>query len=167
VDVPDDPDLERGLAAAEAGRYVEAFALLRPFADAGDVEAQAILGSIVMVGMHRSTDLNFYLEWLENTDPDRLVSEDRENRLLAEPWLRAASDAGHGAATHNLSTMYVTGIGEEGWEERKRMAMELMAKARSQGFHSIDYGEPPGLAYLEFMERCAALHRKYAAKYPS
>src|SRR5262245_57076396 len=41
------------LSARDAGRFAEAASLLRPLAESGHVEAQAHLGSLMMLGLHR------------------------------------------------------------------------------------------------------------------
>jgi TPR repeat protein len=164
-----DSALRLGLAAFEAGRIGEAYEILRPLADAGNVKAQACAGSIVFAGLHRIADPAVHGEWLESASPDQLAAEAeraRQDRELAEPWLRAASEGGDGGATHNLAMMYVTGIGGEGWEDRKAYILGLLAKARAQGFHCFDDGEPPGVAYLGFLERCAALEKRWITKHP-
>lgn len=170
---PDDPELGRGLAAFEAGRYSDCFEILRPLADEGNIRAQACLGSIVSVGLHRFPDLATYHEWAASRSPDSVADyhakHGQADRELAAVWLQSASDGGDGGASHNLAMMFVTGVEEEGWEERRRKVLTLLAKSREQGFHCFDCfddGDPPGEAYLQFMERCAALEERYAARHP-
>jgi hypothetical protein len=52
----DDAELRRGLTAFEAGCYADVYEILRPLADAGSIKAQACLGSIVLAGLHRTSD---------------------------------------------------------------------------------------------------------------
>jgi hypothetical protein len=166
----DDSEWVRGLTAFEAGRYSETFEILRPLANAGNVKSQACLGSIVRLSMHRFPDLAAVKEWFDTASPDQLADFDAKygqaDRELAEVWLQSASDGGDGGASHNLAMMFVTGIGEEGWEDRRRKVLALLAKSREQGFHCFEDGNPPGEAYLQFMERDAALHERYTARHP-
>ncbi len=88
------------------------------------------------------------------------LTEDERSRL------RAASDGGDAGATLQLGWTCVSGIGEVGWEDRKRRALELFAKARSQGFPYFGDDECAGLGFLERMEQDAAFLRRYCERHP-
>ncbi|APW58681.1 hypothetical protein BSF38_00081 [Paludisphaera borealis] len=167
---PDNPELIRGLAALDAGRYADAYVILRPLANAGNLTAQARLGGIVSLGMHRFSDWDAYQAWPDSASPDQIADYlsryAQEDRELAAAWLQSASDGGDAYASHCLAMLFVTGVSEEGWEVRRKKVLELVAKAQSQGFDCVDYGDPPGEAYLQFLERDAALHKRYAARHP-
>ena len=75
--------IAKAAAAFERGDHALGRDLLFPLAEAGDHEAQAVLGTYC---------------WLD------LGSFD-----AAERWLRTAADAGHGGAAHNLGVLYSTG----------------------------------------------------------
>jgi hypothetical protein len=98
---------------------------------------------------------------------ERIDSHGWESLTVAErSMLQAASDGGDAGATSHLGMMYVTGIGEVGWEDRKQRALELFAKARSQGFPYFGDDKCAGLGYLELMERQAAIRRRYYERHP-
>ncbi len=164
--------LHRGLQASEDGRYAEAYDILRPLAVVGNVQAQACLGGLIFLGLHRFQDLAAFNDWnetFETATPDQIAAHSDEVKAgwkVAEPWLRAASDAGDWAATNNLAMMSMTGIGEEGWEERKLEVLRLLGKLSKQQGCSIYDGDPPGESYVAFMERCATLHKRYADRHP-
>lgn len=149
-------ELGRGLAAFKEGHLAETYRLLKPLADAGNVTDQACLGSFVLYSMHRFDTLEQEQAWQESASPEELAAFHREHgpgdREEAIRWLQTASDAGDGGASHNLAMSYVWGIGDEGWPERRRIILELLAKARSQGFGHFNDGDPPGVAYIEFLE---------------
>lgn len=140
------------MAANAADRYAEAYRLLLPFADAGDTEAQGIVGSYLMAGLHRFETLAHLRNDAAAVD-DATSAADRER---AGVYLAAASAAGVGPASFNLASLYVMGYGGEPWEERRAKAAELYALAHAQGFtcfaHLMD-ADGPGQPYLGLMER--------------
>jgi TPR repeat protein len=152
MDPQDQDRLDRGRAANEAGRFAEAYALLLPLAEAGNAEAQGLVGSLMMLSTHR-------FQSLEEVDKATALPVDEETaRADAEQaarFLRAASDAGIGPASFNLATLLVMGHGGT-WAERKAEAAALYAKAHAQGFTAFGWlmnGSGPGQPYLDLMER--------------
>ncbi len=143
--------LERGRAASEACRTAEAYALLLPLAEAGNVEAQGIVGGLMMLSLHR-------FETVEQCAAapaldKQTVQNDREQ---AARFLRSASDQGVGPASFNLASLLVMGGGTETWEERKAEAAALYAKAYAQGFTAFGWlmnESGPGQPYLDLMEQ--------------
>jgi TPR repeat protein len=152
---PDDQDrLDRAKAADGAGRTAEAYSLLLPLAEAGHAEAQGIVGSLMMAGLHRYETVGQTAA--ATTYDEQLLQGDRDQ---AARFLRAASDQGIGPASFNLASLLVTGHGAGTWEERKAEAAALYAKARAQGFTAFGWlmnGAGPGQPYLDLMERHAA-----------
>lgn len=53
METGDDLRVEQGCAATSEGRYAEAYATLRPLADAGNAEAQGVVGSLLLASLHR------------------------------------------------------------------------------------------------------------------
>ena len=151
------------MTAFEAGRFAETDVILRPLADAGNAKAQACVGSLLMVGLHRFADIAAYDQWCSSVSPDQVADYAKPSEKdvrVAATLLRAASDAGEGGASHNLAMLYVNGYGGEDWKVRKRKALALLAKARFQGFHCFNDGEPPGTEYLTFLEQaCPSVRR--------
>ena len=81
-------DLQKGIDAYNAGDYATAFAEFNSLAEAGDAEAQFILGGMYTEG--------------------RGVPQDYEE---AVKWTRLAAEAGHRSAQINLGLMYRYGKG--------------------------------------------------------
>ena len=149
---PEDLDrLERGRTASEACRTAEAYALLLPFAEAGNAEAQSIVGGLLMVSLHRFESVE---QWGAAPALDKqTVQSDREQ---AARFLRSASDQGIGPASFNLASLLVLGGSTETWEERKAEAAALYAKAYAQGFTAFGWlmnESGPGQPYLDLMGR--------------
>ena len=80
--------LEDGVAALEAGRYEDALRMLRPLAEAGNIEAQLNLGALYDIGGGVPKD-----------------------RAQAAAWYRRAAEGGHAQAAVNLAVMYEAGSG--------------------------------------------------------
>jgi TPR repeat protein len=81
-------DIDKGMAAYNAGDYDAALQEWRPLAEQGDAEAQTYLGVMYNVGNGMIKD---YAE--------------------AVDWYRKAAEQGHADAQFNLSTMYKNGYG--------------------------------------------------------
>jgi TPR repeat protein len=148
--------LARGRAASDANRFAEAYALLRPLAEAGHPEAQGIVGSLVQCGLHRFESLERLHAGIEPAVDEATARADSER---AGRLLQAASDAGVGPASFNLAGMVVMGYGGGSWAERKARAAELYARAHAQGFTAFGWqmhGDGPGQPYLDLMEAYAA-----------
>lgn len=78
--------LVKGQRALELESYEEAFNTLLPCADAGVMDAEAIIGLLYMLGLGTSRDL-----------------------LQAIKFLTSAAEKGSGVAAHNLGTLHLTG----------------------------------------------------------
>jgi hypothetical protein len=154
-DAPED-HRAAGLAASEAGRLAEAYRLLLPLAEAGDAEAQGIVGSLMRCGLHRYESLEQLNAGTGPAIDSATASADRD---AGARFLEAASAAGIGPASFNLAGLYVTGYGGGSWEDRKARAAELYALAYAQGFTAFGWlmhGDGPGQPYLDVMERHSA-----------
>ncbi len=151
---PADQDrLARGRAASEAGRVSEAYALLLPLAEVGNAEAQGIVGSLMMLSLHRFETIEQVAAATELDE--QVVRSDREQ---AARFLRAASEQGIGPASFNLASLLVMGHGTGTWDQRKAEAAARYAKAHAQGFTAFGWlmnGDGPGRPYLDLMERYA------------
>lgn len=79
---------EEGLAAYKAGRYDEALASLRPYAERGDALAQLTLGNIYRKGLGVTKDVD-----------------------EAAHWYHKAAAQGDPDAQFNLGIMYISGDG--------------------------------------------------------
>lgn len=145
-----------GLAAHEAGRMAEAYRLLLPFAEAGDAEAQAHVGSLVANCLHL---FESFEQLNAGTGPALDEATAFANRDAGAKFLEAASAAGIGPASFNLAGLYVAGYGGGSWEDRKTRAAELYALAYAQGFTAFGWlmqGEGPGQPYLDILEGYSA-----------
>ncbi len=139
---PEHTDRGLGLETLQAGRNAEAYALLRPFAEAGDAEVQAHLGGMMVFGwfLIASTE--------EQGSYARELGADVDQALR---WLQNASDQGIGPASHNLAMAYVMGCGGTSPERRLAKAKELLARASEQGFAFFG-GEEGADGYLQTLE---------------
>jgi TPR repeat protein len=99
-------ELKLGLTAFDEQRYEEAFRLLSGVAEAGDPEAQCMVGNMYDLGLGRGRDL------------DRAID-----------WYQKSSRQGYGVASNNLATIY--GMAGEIDEALVRYWRSL---AREQGF---------------------------------
>jgi TPR repeat protein len=100
-----DKELKNGLKALNKGEFEVAYAALMPFAEAGNPEAQAAIGSLCQLG-------------LGGKGPD-----DEE----ASKWYLKAAEQGNGLASNNLGTISL-GKGDA------EAAIQWYEKARQQGF---------------------------------
>jgi len=101
--------LHDGKQALDAGKHALAFRSLLPFAEAGNAEAQSIIGFLYYMGMGVDRDLHMAIE-----------------------WLRKAIDQGRGDAAHNLGTLYLTC--EPELPRNPEKTRELYLKAKDLGF---------------------------------
>lgn len=101
--------LHEGKQALDAGNDAVAFRCLLPCAEAGNAEAQAIVGFLYYMGLGVDRDLH-----------------------AAINWLRKAVAQGRGDAAHNLATLYLTCDPE--LPRNPEEAGKLYLKARELGF---------------------------------
>jgi TPR repeat protein len=99
-------ELKLGLTAFDEQRYEEAFRLLSGVAEAGDPEAQCMVGNMYDLGLGQERDL------------DRAID-----------WYQKSSRQGYGVASNDLATIY--GMAAEVDLEQVRYWRSL---AREQGF---------------------------------
>jgi TPR repeat protein len=140
------------LAASEADQLSEAYRLWLPFAEAGDVEAQSLLGSLMQCSLHRYESFE---QLNSGTGPIFDETTTLADRNQGARFLEAASAAGHGVASFNLAALYVSGYGGGSWEVRKARAAELYTLAYSQGFTSFGsqtQSKGLGQPYLDMIE---------------
>jgi TPR repeat protein len=62
-------DLNRGIKLFHEQEYEEAYSLLSGFAEAGDPEAQCILGNMYDLGLGRGRDLDRAIDWYQRSSP--------------------------------------------------------------------------------------------------
>jgi TPR repeat protein len=152
------PELVAALAARDAGAFGEAVRLLRPLAEAGHVEAQAHIASLMLHGCHRFVSVEEMNSWHCSATDAELAAFARELELDAKQalqWLQNASDHGIGPASHNLAMAYLGGSGDLPLEQRRAKVKELLTKAHAQGFTFFG-GETQNEAYLQTLEGYAA-----------
>lgn len=80
-----DNSVEKGLKLLSEENYEDALDILFPYAESGDLEAQAVVGLLYHLGLGIERDVN-----------------------LAITWLEKAAKQGSGDAAHNLGTLYLT-----------------------------------------------------------
>ena len=117
-------ELEQGLSAFDNGDYVDAFTILLPFADKGEVKAQAAVGFMYDTGQgttqHFEKAVKYYTPAAEAGDAKaqfclgvmyydgRGVEQDFAEAVR---WWRLAAEAGMEDAQINLGEMYANGNG--------------------------------------------------------
>src|SRR5262249_44412944 len=152
------PELIAALSARDAGRFAAAASLLRPLAESGHVEAQAHLGSVMMLGLHRFATQAEATAWDLTARAAERGARQRDSKgdvEQARRWLQNASDHGIGPASHNLASAYLAGGGDLPPAERLAKVKELLDKARDQGF-AFFAGEPGDERYLQTLAEYAA-----------
>lgn len=140
------------LAAWDANQLAESYRLWLPLADAGEVEAQAQIGSCLLCSLHRYESFEQLNSGNGPVIDEATRTADKEQAVL---YLEAASAAGNGPASFNLAGHYAVGCKSGTWEERKTRAAELYALAHAQGFMAFSYmlsGTAPGQPYLDAIE---------------
>lgn len=107
-------DFDKGLAAYKAGDYQTALAEWRPLAEAGDVNAQTMLGLVYAEGKG-------------------VPQDDTE----AVAWFRRAAEQGYGPAQNNLGFMYAKG---HGVAQDDAVAVAWYRRAAEQGHAGAQFG---------------------------
>jgi TPR repeat protein len=118
------PSYEDGMAAYNRGDYATARRLWLPLAEAGNADAQTMLGIIYEEGHGVSQDYAAAVTWYRRAadqgHPDAqfylACMHDFGKGVPLDPaaavkWLRQAADQGHTDAQFNLGVMYEEGIG--------------------------------------------------------
>lgn len=138
-----------GLDAVHAEQFAEAYALLLPLAEAGNIKAQDAVGFLLKNSVYRFDSM----EQFQSPSGGRALDAAAIlfDRKRAFPFLSAASAAGIGSASFNLASLYIEGFDDMPWADRFARAKELCVLALSQGFTAFPWlaGEP----YLGQMKR--------------
>lgn len=130
-------DFQKGMDAYRSGDFAAALREWKPLAEAGDAQAQTMMGSLFMIG-----------------------SGVPQSYIEARRWFELAADQGFAAAQTNLSGIYLNGWGvdkniDEGIKLQTQAAEQGFAKAQfllggnyiSGIFTPVDY--PRGLKWLK------------------
>lgn len=123
--------VEEGLEANRRGDFAEAYCLWRPLAEAGDAQAQYLIG------------------WLYANGQGLRVS-----RRTAARWWRLAAEQGHAEARYALGRTYLRGA--KGVSKNRAEALRWMLAAARGGvddarlllFHMAGEGDPEALALV-------------------
>src|SRR5262245_2767225 len=121
---------EIGFRMYEEGRLADSYQHLYGFATEGDLEAMGLLGSLMVLGVHRFESWSESEAWLKsvsNSQREQFYADIEADVQLGVTWLRRASEAGMWGATNNLSTYYFGLKGDEARSECCRLA-ELARK---------------------------------------
>ena len=143
--VGDESDLARGMDAFRAYRFADAYALLLPFAEAGNSQASESVGLLLFSGAYRFSNMEQFHQSERGgqaLDSAAILSDYKR----AAQFLSAASDAGLGSASFHLASVYLAGFDDTRWPDRLVRARELCELAISRGF--TDFPWRTGQAYL-------------------
>lgn len=116
---------EMGFRMYEEGRLADSFQHLYGYATKGDLEAMALLGSLMVFGAHKfedSTKMQAWSKSVPDAERERFYADIEADIQLGATWLRSASEAGMWGATNNLSSYYFGLGGEEAYLECCRLA---------------------------------------------
>jgi len=140
---------EQGRAAYIQGDYPAAYLILQPLAQAGDAEAQKMLGIMYDYGQGVSADPQQALDWYIRAAEQGQASVQYQvgakyfrgeniprNYAEAARWWQVASDNGQVDAQFNLGLMYFRGIGLTQDDVR---AAEMFRQAAEQGHGHAEY----------------------------
>lgn len=106
--------LSAGLTALERGDYSLAFTILQPLAEAGDSEAECLIGNMYQLGLGVESDI-----------------------LKAGEWYRKAAEKGHAVAANNLAGILLAGANGE--QPDLQEAAKWYDCARERGFLHAPY----------------------------
>ena len=140
--VADDSDLERGIAAFEAGDYDRAYELLKPEAEAGDADARYYVGRMYSFGhgveqdLERGIRTSYRAAQQGQPQAQRTIGYSylkgagvREDHEEAARWYRKAAEAGDPPAQRSMGLRYKRG---EGVERDYQQAAEWFRRAAGQ-----------------------------------
>jgi len=140
---------EQGRSAYIQGDYQAAYAILNPLAEAGDVEAQKMLGIMYDYGHGVSADPQKALEWyilaaeqgqasVQYQVGTKYFKGEAITRDYAEAarWWQLAADNGQEDAQFNLGLMYFRGIG---LAQDDQKAAEMFSRAAEQEHGHAQY----------------------------
>ncbi len=141
-------DFASGMTAHLDKRYGESRRIFGSLADAGNVRAQFMMGTIFEQGLGVDKDLAAAARWYGLAADGGNASAQynlgvfhqfgkgvRKNAAMAAKLLHQAAEQGHGRAQNNLSTFYFTGVGVpqdrvEAWKWLTLSADNLKGQAR-------------------------------------
>lgn len=141
-------DFASGMAAHLDKRYGESRRIFGSLADAGNVRAQFMMGTIFEQGLGVDKDLGAAARWYGLAADGGNASAQynlgvfhqfgkgvRKDPVAAAKLLKQAAEQGHGRAQNNLSTFYFTGVGvpqdlKEAWKWLTLSADNLKGQAR-------------------------------------
>lgn len=137
-----------GMRAHLEKRYGESRRIFMPLAEAGNVRAQFMMGTIHEQGLDVPKDLRAAARWYRAAAEGGNASAQynlgvfyqfgkgvEKDPSAAARWLRRAAEQGHNRAQNNLSTFYFTGVGvprdrAEAWKWLTLSAEGLKGKGR-------------------------------------
>jgi TPR repeat protein len=141
-------DFAAGMRAHLAKDYGESRRIFHSLADAGNVRAQFMMGTVYEQGLGVPQDLAAAARWYRRAADGGNASAQYNLGIFyqfgkgvakdpaeAARLLRMASEQGHGRAQNNLSTFYFTGVGVprdvvEAWKWLTLSAADLKGKGR-------------------------------------
>ncbi len=141
-------DFAAGMTAHLDKRYGESRRVFGSLADAGNVRAQFMMGTIFEQGLGVHKDLSAAARWYRAAADGGNASAQYnlgvfyqfgkgvgKDSAVAAKLLRQAAEQGHGRAQNNLSTFYFTGVGVpqdlvEAWKWLTLSADRLKGQAR-------------------------------------
>ena len=142
-------DYENGRNAYITGDYKKALTILKPLAEAGDPNAQKIMGIMYDYGQGVAKDPEQALYWytLSANQGDPAVQYQvgakyfrgdgvRQDYHEAAKWWEQAANGGQVDAQFNLGLMYYRGLSVE---KNNQRAAELFSKAAEQGHSYAQY----------------------------
>ena len=143
----DQEQFQQGLAAVEANDYSSAFAILLPLAEAGNAEAQALVGFLYTDSLYRFPKPDDEDGWSRLSREEMALWEELDNPQAVR-WLTKASDQGIGTATHNLAMLIWSRPGQLTAEEAKAEAKVMLKKAWKQGCRVFAFSADDAQEYL-------------------
>ncbi len=141
-------DFAAGMTAHLDKRYAESRRIFGSLAEAGNVRAQFMMGTIFEQGLGVDKDLRAAARWYRMAADGGNASAQynlgvfyqfgkgvEKDSAIAAGLLRQAAEQGHGRAQNNLSTFYFTGVGVprdsvEAWKWLTLSADRLKGQAR-------------------------------------
>ncbi|MPY71864.1 MAG: hypothetical protein GEU92_17490 [Alphaproteobacteria bacterium] len=142
-------DLDKGMAAFEAGDYAAALAEFRADAATGDARAQYNLGVLYLTGKGVEADAAEAARWHRLAAEQGLAMAQHglgvlyyrgdgvaQDRLEASRWFRKAADQGLARAQYNLGVMYFNG---EGVQTNLVETIKWISLAAGQGFADAQF----------------------------
>ncbi len=149
---------EEAVALYDDRNYNAAFSVVRPLAEQGNVDAQAMLASLYETGRGTERNMSQAVNWYGAAASQKHLGSmfalgmiyldgrhsGQPDLKLAREWTERAASAGHIPAQHNLALIFAgAGGGTPDWAR----AVTWFRKAASKGFADSEYNL--GVLYLE------------------